>query len=153
MLQHGMVAQGLECIESIRRRYDGERRNPWDEAECGHHYARAMAAWAPIVTLGGFQYHAAEKSLAVMPVMKAPMRSFWSVGMGWGSFRVDPAALTVAVEEGSLPLRSLRSPGALKNTKVRAGKRDVPHTIADGAVHLREEVRIAPGEELRLAWG
>ena len=36
MLQHGMVAQGVECIEAVRRRYDGERRNPQfaQRAEC-----------------------------------------------------------------------------------------------------------------------
>ena len=25
---------------------DGRKRNPFDEAECGHHYARALAAWS-----------------------------------------------------------------------------------------------------------
>jgi hypothetical protein len=44
MLPAGLAAEGVEGISSTRRRYDGERRNPWDEAECGHHYARAMAA-------------------------------------------------------------------------------------------------------------
>jgi hypothetical protein len=29
----------------VRDRYDGRKRNPFDEAECGHHYARALAAW------------------------------------------------------------------------------------------------------------
>ena len=43
MIFAGMVREGVECITSIRARYDGERRNPWDEAECGSHYARAMA--------------------------------------------------------------------------------------------------------------
>jgi uncharacterized protein (DUF608 family) len=57
MLWHGMVDQGIECIANIRRRYDGERRNPWDEAECGHHYARAMAAWSAVLALSGFRYH------------------------------------------------------------------------------------------------
>jgi len=153
MLQHGMVAQGVECIESIRRRYDGERRNPWDEAECGHHYARAMAAWAPIVTLGGFQYHAGDKSLSVTPALKPPVRSFWSTGTGWGSFRVDGAALTVGVDEGALPLVSLRAAGATKNTRIRIARREIAHTIANGSIRLNEEVRLEPGEEIRVTWG
>ncbi len=45
MLYSGMIDQGVESIGNIRSRYDGEKRNPWDEAECGHHYARAMASW------------------------------------------------------------------------------------------------------------
>ena len=32
MMCHGMVNQGVECIGNIRRRYDGRRRNPWNEA-------------------------------------------------------------------------------------------------------------------------
>ncbi|HEY1341111.1 MAG TPA: GH116 family glycosyl-hydrolase, partial [Bryobacteraceae bacterium] len=59
MIEASMVEQGVECIAEIRRRYDGERRNPWDEAECGHHYARAMASWSGILALSGFHYHGA----------------------------------------------------------------------------------------------
>ena len=45
----GMLYEGMDggrackCIQAIRDRYDGARRSPFDEAECGHHYARAMA--------------------------------------------------------------------------------------------------------------
>ena len=28
-----------------------------EEAECGHHYARAMASWAAVLALSGFRYH------------------------------------------------------------------------------------------------
>src|SRR5260370_3719354 len=112
MLSHGMLAQGVEGIENIRRRYDGERRNPWDEAECGHHYARAMASWAPVVAVSGFQYHAADKALAVMPVLEPPVRSFWSAGSGWGSFRTEALGLALAVRDGELPVRSARIPCA-----------------------------------------
>ena len=56
MLQEGMEAEGLRCIEAIRARYDGRKRSPFDEAECGHHYARAMASWALIVAATGFDY-------------------------------------------------------------------------------------------------
>jgi uncharacterized protein (DUF608 family) len=37
MLYEGMEQKGLETIKNIRDRYDGQRRNPFDEAECGHH--------------------------------------------------------------------------------------------------------------------
>jgi hypothetical protein len=87
MLFAGMAEQGTECIASIRRRYDGERGNPWDEAECGHHYARAMAAWSGILAVSGFQYHGGDRRLSIAPKSTLPeFRSFWSTGSGWGSF-------------------------------------------------------------------
>ena len=49
MMFAGMVAEGVECYTNVRARYDGERRNPWNEPECGHHYARAMSAWSGLV--------------------------------------------------------------------------------------------------------
>src|ERR1035438_3566947 len=37
MMNWGMVEEGVACVRNIRARYDGEKRNPWDEPECGHH--------------------------------------------------------------------------------------------------------------------
>ena len=67
MLYSGMVNEGVECITNIRSRYDGEKRNPWDEAECGHHYARAMAAWSSFVALSGFDYIGASRAVMRFP--------------------------------------------------------------------------------------
>jgi len=36
MMYAGMIDEGVEYIANTRARYDGEKRNPWDEAECGH---------------------------------------------------------------------------------------------------------------------
>src|SRR6185312_893520 len=44
MIYEGLVSEGLEIVKAVRDRYDGEKRNPWDEVECGHHYARAMSS-------------------------------------------------------------------------------------------------------------
>ncbi|MCY3020915.1 MAG: GH116 family glycosyl-hydrolase, partial [Planctomycetota bacterium] len=44
MLYEGLVADGLKAIAAIRARYDGRKRSPFDEAECGHHYGRAIAS-------------------------------------------------------------------------------------------------------------
>ncbi len=81
MLYEDQVEEGLKCIRSIRRRYDGQKRSPFDEAECGHHYARAMASWAALLALTGFQYSAVDK---VMTLAAKEGRFFWSTGYAWG---------------------------------------------------------------------
>ena len=46
LAQTGDFAAAEEVVRDIRNRYDGAKRSPFDEAECGHHYARALAAWS-----------------------------------------------------------------------------------------------------------
>jgi non-lysosomal glucosylceramidase len=82
MLYEGMKAEGLACIRAVRERYDGRKRNPFDEAECGHHYARAMASWAAILALTGFHYSGVTGVLTFSPVKG---RFFWSNGWAWGT--------------------------------------------------------------------
>ncbi|MCY4020818.1 MAG: GH116 family glycosyl-hydrolase [Chloroflexi bacterium] len=89
MLYEGDVADGLKCIGAIRDRYDGLKRNPFDEAECGHHYARAMVSWAAILALSGFQYSAVDGTLA-FAAPAAARRHFWSSGYAWGSCELSP---------------------------------------------------------------
>ena len=66
-------------------RYDGEQRNPWDEAECGHHYARAMSAWSAMLALSGFRYHGGRESVSMLP-RRAPASSARSgrAAPAWG---------------------------------------------------------------------
>jgi uncharacterized protein (DUF608 family) len=81
MMYEGQAAEGLKCVENIRARYDGRKRSPFDEAECGHHYARAMASWAAVLALSGFQYSAVTRSMRFAP---RSGRHFWSNGSAWG---------------------------------------------------------------------
>ena len=46
MMRMGLVNEGLEVVRACRDRYDGRVRNPFDEYECGHWYARAMSSYA-----------------------------------------------------------------------------------------------------------
>ncbi|MCE5250469.1 non-lysosomal glucosylceramidase [bacterium] len=82
MLYEGQIKNGITCIENIRRRYDGNRRSPFDEAECGHHYSRAMASWAGLLALSGFHCSAVEKS---MTFASQGGTFFWSNGYAWGT--------------------------------------------------------------------
>ncbi len=110
MLYEGQHENGLRLIEAIRSRYDGERRSPFNEAECGHHYARAMASWAAVLALTGFQYSGVTETMRFAPVAGATRR-FWSTGDAWGTVRLDPdgagTAVTLTVLAGQLALRRL----------------------------------------------
>ena len=109
MIYEGLVDEGLDCIQDIRDRYDGRRRNPFDEAECGHHYARAMAAWTAHLALTGFQYSAVTKTMALT---ERPGRYFWSTGYAWGICAVsksdDGIRAELSVLHGNLQLSGLR---------------------------------------------
>ena len=42
---NGERAEAERVVRDIRDRYDGYKRNPFNEPECGNHYARTLAAW------------------------------------------------------------------------------------------------------------
>ncbi len=110
MLYEGNVVDGLKVIRSIRERYDGRKRSPFDEAECGHHYARAMASWAGILAWTRFRYSAVEGSIQFKHPDE-PVRWFWSTGFAWGTVQVQPERnltnVTLRVHHGTLKVREL----------------------------------------------
>jgi len=95
MLYEGQTEQGLRCIKNVRERYDGQKRSPFDEAECGHHYARAMASWAAVPALTGFHYSGVDKTMTFTP---KDGRYFWSNGYAWGSCSIRRSARGMSVE-------------------------------------------------------
>ena len=109
MLQEGMIDEGLKYIANIRDRYDGRKRSPFDEAECGHHYARAMASWAAVPALTGFLYSGVDKT---MTFAGQEGNHFWSNGDAWGLCAIertrDTAKITLAVLHGEVSLTEFR---------------------------------------------
>jgi len=82
MLYEGLEEDGLKCIRNIRDRYDGMKRSPFDEAECGHHYGRAMASWSAILAMTGFHYSAIDQRMSFNPTEG---KYFWSNGYQYGT--------------------------------------------------------------------
>jgi len=89
MMQEGMIDHGLRVIRAIRDRFDGRKRNPFDEPECGHHYARAMASWAAVLALTGFRYSGVTGTIRFVAT-DDESRLFWSTGHAWGTFEQKP---------------------------------------------------------------
>jgi len=86
MLYEGQSANGLKCISNIHERYDGRKRSPFDEAECGHHYGRAMASWSAILALTGFRYSGVTKKITFGNIAG---NYFWSDGYAYGTVEIS----------------------------------------------------------------
>jgi uncharacterized protein (DUF608 family) len=116
MLYEGQTEQGLQCIKNIRDRYDGRKRSPFDEAECGHHYARAMASWAAVPALSGFHYSGVDKTMAFTA---NDGMYFWSNGYAWGNCSISKSSsgsnVALSVVHGRLRLSqfSLQDSGTI----------------------------------------
>ena len=127
MLYEGLVDEGLQCIQAIRDRYDGRKRSPFDEAECGHHYARAMASWAAVLALTGFQYSRVE---GAMTLAAREGTFFWSTGYAWGTCTQQAVdgdmQVTLDVLHGTLTLGRFSLGGVGQVTW------DTPRTVAGG---------------------
>ncbi len=99
MIYEGLLDEGLAIVKGLRDRFDGYRRNPWNEFECGSHYARSMASYAVMLALAGFQYNAPEKSIGFSPqVFSTDFQCFWSVDSGFGKYRQIQEGKTWTVE-------------------------------------------------------
>ncbi|WP_405563444.1 GH116 family glycosyl-hydrolase [Polaribacter sp. Asnod6-C07] len=116
MLYEGQEKEGLKTIQDIRNRYDGKKRNPFNEAEYGHHYARSMMAWAGVLATSGFHYSGVEKS---MEFTSNPGTYFWSNGYSWGTCEVKDKEAVLKVLSGEITLKrfTLKGMGTKKLRK------------------------------------
>ncbi len=155
MIYSGMVSEGVECIHNIRARYDGEKRNPWDEAECGHHYARAMASWTSVVALSGFQYDGEEASVVAAPrVPHATFTCLWTTATGWGTFSYRSARFTIQILAGSLPCRSCEITGSGSSASVRRNGNLYSHSMerraGNSILRFDKPLLLSEGDELQI---
>ncbi len=87
MIYEGLLEEGLAIAGGARERYDGRKRNPWNEIECGGHYARAMSSWSLLTALSGFSYDGPKGVITFNPVFKPDnFKSLFTSAEGWGSF-------------------------------------------------------------------
>ncbi len=88
LIFEGFVDEGLLLVRTTRERHDGRRRNPWNEVECGHHYARSLASYGVLIALTGFQMNAREGWMSFAPrIDLEEFSTFFAAGTAWGIYR------------------------------------------------------------------
>jgi uncharacterized protein (DUF608 family) len=113
LIKRGMVEEGLEVIRAIRDRYDGKKRNPWNEFECGSNYARSMASYSLLLVFSGFEYDMREGLIGFSPIdVKSDTSSykiFWCLNTGWGIFEKKDNIIRLEVLCGKLKIKTFKS--------------------------------------------
>ena len=138
MIAEGLVHEGLAVTRAIHDRYHPSRRNPYNEVECGDHYARSMASYGVYVSVCGFEYHGPKGHIGFAPrVSPEDFRAAFIAAEGWGTFQqaIEDRRHTARLDlrSGQVRLRTISlavRPGALpEKVRVTLGDRPVAATL------------------------
>lgn len=102
LMMVGLAEEGLEIVRAARARYDGRFRNPFNEYECGHWYARAMSSYGLLQGLTGIRYDAVDRTLTVAPSIEGDFVSFLCTATGFGNAGVRGGQAYLEVCSGSI---------------------------------------------------
>ncbi len=161
MIWEGMVTEGLAICRAVHDRYHPDLFNPYNEVECGDHYARAMASWGVYLALAGFEYHGPKGWLGFAPrISPESYRAAFTTAEGWIAFKQTRAEAqqkcTIEVRRGKLRLTrvSLEAHGASRSIRVTCGGKDLGFK-AQGkgkrqVIHLKEDQALEAGETIEV---
>ena len=107
LIMTGQMAAGLRVVRATRSRYDGQWRNPFDEYECGHWYARAMSSYSLLQACSGARYDAVEQTLYLRPACKGDFRAFLGTGSGYGTVGVRKGKPFIEVASGVISVKRI----------------------------------------------
>jgi len=110
----GRVEEGLEIVRVCRDRYDGSVRNPFNEYECGHWYARAMSSYGLLQGLTGVRYDAVEKALHIDSGVGDDFRTFLATASGFGTVGLRKGRPFVEMKSGTLDVKKVYVSGVEK---------------------------------------
>ena len=121
-LFEGLEDEAGAILAGTQARKSGDRRNPFNEIECGDHYVRAMSGWSLLAASSGVRFDALSGTLSLTG---RSGRWPFITGTAWGTLTTHAGSTSIEVRFGSLELRRVTVDGG-----------DVvvePGVIADGA--------------------
>jgi hypothetical protein len=166
MVWENMLLEGFAIARALHDRYHASRRNPWNEIECGDHYARSMASYGVFLAACGFAYHGPKGHLGFAPrITPENFKAPFTTAAGWGTYAQQAQGTRfksqVALKWGTLRIKTLALavPKHLLGTpvKVGVGGRAITATSSPQndrlLLTLAPEVTLAAGETLAVNVG
>jgi hypothetical protein len=118
LAKHGYLDRAVEVVRAVRDRYDGKKRNPYNEMECGSHYVRAMSRFALLPIYSGFRFDFSRGKMGFDPIeYRENYRFVWFAGNAWGNVVAKNGQTVITVLSGTLDINTLRLP-CVKNPSV-----------------------------------
>ncbi|MDO4743005.1 MAG: GH116 family glycosyl hydrolase [bacterium] len=136
LISEGFIAEGLDVVRAIRDRYDGEKRNPWNEIECGNNYARPMASFALLPIFSGFEFNMPKKHMGFSPVLSGDFKCMWNLGCAWGDFIVTENKYRITIADGNLDLKSIAIGNLNLVKRLRVDGKECSFTQSDNMIFL-----------------
>ena len=112
LMMKGEVEKGLDIVRECRERYDGRVRNPFNEIECGHWYARAMASYGMLQGLTGVRYDAVDKTMYIDSKI-GDFKSFISTDTGFGTIEWKAGKPVLNVVYGNIEVKCYNVSGKI----------------------------------------
>lgn len=146
LLAYGFEKESNQVIKSVRDRFDGYKRNPFNEFECGSNYARSMASWSFLLIASGFKYDLTKNYLGFSPLNNSnDFNYFWSVDGAWGSFSFNDGTYKLKVAYGNLRLSEFEIKG-ISNKEVYLNMSDYIQ-VGD---KFKFDLELTAGEEINI---
>jgi len=166
LINEGFVTEGLAVCRAIHDRYQPGYLNPYNEIECGDHYARAMASWGVYLALAGFKYHGPDGFVGFAPkITPENFKAAFTFAEGWASFKQNRSRAKqsnkIEVHKGNLKIKSLSLalPEKLKSKQVkltidgREINADTEFNADKVLIKFDKELNLILGQRLNIAIG
>ena len=105
LIFEGEVEKGLDIVRTVRGRYNGKVRNPYNEYECGGWYARALSSYSLLQALTGVRYDAVDKTLYIDSKIGDSFKTFLSTNTGFGTVELKQGKPVVNVAYGDIDVQ------------------------------------------------
>lgn len=147
MLMYGLYDEGMNVIKGIRDRYDGKKRNPWNEFECGNNYARSMASYALLNTFSGFSFDLCKGYVGFVPLLDDnDFQCFWSLGSCWGNYKQKSTGAKIELLYGELELNSIKL--NFTPSKIISGTQKIRFKMEDEIIKLNTSLKLKNVSEI-----
>ena len=146
--REGLHQEGRAVLDAVWARYDGRRRNPFNEIECGDHYARSLAGWSALQALAGFAHDGPAGAYTFdRPETTVPFLA----GSGWGLWSREGNELVLRCTRGRLDARRLTVVGGAAEYDASVDGTAVPTRCASSGIEFPDGIRLLAGQILTLA--
>jgi uncharacterized protein (DUF608 family) len=168
MIWEDMQLEGLAVERALHDRYNAAQRNPYNEVECGDHYARSMASYGVFLAACGFEYYGPHGHIGFAPrLTPGNFRAPFTSADGWGTFEQKASSsgmhAALIVKYGDLRVRTIalalpeQVPAAAVNVtaKSHGSDRNLDHTHTLSGrqltITLAKDAHVSAGESLEIA--